>query len=177
MPSQTLVWGCWPTAPLALGKFRPWVLFGALPFGLVCVLAYSTPDLSLNGKMIYAAITYTLLTLLYTVVNIPYCALGGVITNDPTQRISLQSWRFVLATAGGMLSTVLMMPLVDLIGGEDKAFGFQGGIAVLSVVAFLMLAFCFSPPKNAWKRRRVPPRCVKTCATSGRTINGASSAC
>lgn len=124
------------------GKFRPWVLFGALPFGIVCVLAYSTPDLSLNGKMIYAVITYTLLTLLYTVVNIPYCALGGVITNDPTQRISLQSWRFVLATAGGMLSTVLMMPLVKLIGGENKALGFQGGIAVLSVVAFLMLAFC-----------------------------------
>lgn len=130
------------------GKFRPWVLFGALPFGIVCVLAYSTPDLSLNGKMIYAAITYTLLTLLYTVVNIPYCALGGVITNDPTQRISLQSWRFVLATAGGMLSTVLMMPLVKLIGGEDKALGFQGGIAVLSVVAFLMLAFCFFTTKE-----------------------------
>lgn len=64
------------------GKFRPWVLFGALPFGVVCVLAYSTPDLSMNGKMIYAAVTYTLLTLLYTVVNIPYCALGGVITSD-----------------------------------------------------------------------------------------------
>lgn len=130
------------------GKFRPWVLFGALPFGIVCVLAYSTPDLSLNGKMIYAAITYTLLTLLYTVVNIPYCALGGVITNDPTQRISLQSWRFVLATAGGMLSTVLMMPLVKLIGGENKALGFQGGIAALSVVAFLMLAFCFFTTKE-----------------------------
>lgn len=130
------------------GKFRPWVLFGALPFGIVCVLAYSTPDLSLNGKMIYAVITYTLLTLLYTVVNIPYCALGGVITNDPTQRISLQSWRFVLATAGGMLSTVLMMPLVKLIGGENKALGFQGGIAVLSVVAFLMLAFCFFTTKE-----------------------------
>ena len=49
------------------GKFRPWVLFGALPFGIVCVLAYSTPDLSMNGKMIYAAITYTLLTLLYII--------------------------------------------------------------------------------------------------------------
>lgn len=136
------------------GKFRPWILFGAIPFGIVCVLAYTTPDLSLNGKMVYAAITYTLLTLLYTVVNIPYCALGGVITNDPTQRISLQSWRFVLATAGGMLSTVLMMPLVNLIGGDDKAFGFQGGIAVLSVVAFLMLAFCFFTTKE---RIQVPP--------------------
>ncbi|MCL9673045.1 glycoside-pentoside-hexuronide family transporter [Citrobacter sp. MNAZ 1397] len=136
------------------GKFRPWILFGAIPFGLVCVLAYSTPDLSHSGKLIYAAVTYTLLTLLYTVVNIPYCALGGVITDDPKQRISLQSWRFVLATAGGMLSTVLMMPLVNLIGGDDKAFGFQGGIAVLSVVAFMMLAFCFFTTKE---RIQVPP--------------------
>ncbi len=125
------------------GKFRPWIIFGALPFGVVCVFAYSSPELSMTGKMAYASITYTLLTLMYTVVNIPYCALGGVITNDPQQRISLQSWRFVLATAGGMLSTVLMMPLVNLIGGDNKALGFQGGIAVLSVVAFLMLAFCF----------------------------------
>ena len=61
------------------GKFRPWILFGAIPFGLVCVLAYSSPDLSHNGKLIYAAVTYTLLTLLYTVVNIPYCALGGAL--------------------------------------------------------------------------------------------------
>lgn len=136
------------------GKFRPWIIFGALPFGVVCVLAYSTPDLSASGKMIYAAVTYTLLTLLYTVVNIPYCALGGVITNDPKQRISLQSWRFVLATAGGMLSTVLMMPLVNLIGGEDKIAGFQGGIAVLAVVAFMMLAFCFFTTKE---RIQAPP--------------------
>jgi len=136
------------------GKFRPWIIFGALPFGVVCVLAYSTPELSASGKMLYAAVTYTLLTLLYTVVNIPYCALGGVITNDPQQRISLQSWRFVLATAGGMLSTVLMMPLVNLIGGEDKVAGFQGGIAVLAVVAFMMLAFCFFTTKE---RIQAPP--------------------
>lgn len=136
------------------GKFRPWIIFGALPFGVVCVLAYSTPDLSANGKMLYAAVTYTLLTLLYTVVNIPYCALGGVITNDPKQRISLQSWRFVLATAGGMLSTVLMMPLVNLIGGTNKIVGFQGGIAVLAVVAFMMLAFCFFTTKE---RIQAPP--------------------
>lgn len=159
------------------GKFRPWILFGAIPFGLVCVLAYSSPDLSHNGKLIYAAVTYTLLTLLYTVVNIPYCALGGVITDNPTQRISLQSWRFVLATAGGMLSTVLMMPLVNFIGGEDKALGFQGGIAVLSVIAFLMLAFCFSPPKSVSKRRRAAPRCVKTCAISGAMTSGGWLAC
>lgn len=130
------------------GKFRPYVLFGAVPFGIVCVFTYSTPELSMGGKMIYAAVTYTLLTLMYTVVNIPYCALGGVITADPTQRISLQSYRFVLATAGGMLSTVLMMPLVNLLGGEDKAFGFQAGIGVLALAAVLMLAFCFATTKE-----------------------------
>lgn len=136
------------------GKFRPWILFGAVPFSVTCVFAYSTPDLSLSGKMIYAAVTYTLLTLMYTVVNIPYCALGGVITNNPQQRISLQSWRFVLATAGGMLSTVLMMPLVTLIGGEDKALGFQGGIALLAGVAFIMLAICFATTQE---RVQAPP--------------------
>ncbi len=80
--------------------------------------------------------------------------MGGVITNDPTQRISLQSRRFVLATAGGMLSTVLMMPLVNLIGGDNKPLGFRGGIAVLSVVAFMMLAFCFFTTKE---RVEAPP--------------------
>ncbi|MBW7984264.1 glycoside-pentoside-hexuronide family transporter [Enterobacillus tribolii] len=130
------------------GKFRPYVLFGAIPFGIVCVFAYSAPDLSPGGKMIYAAVTYTLLTLMYTVVNIPYCALGGVITADPAQRISLQSYRFVLATAGGMLSTVLMIPLVNLIGRGDQAAGYQGGIAVLAAVAVVMLAICFATTRE-----------------------------
>ncbi len=154
------------------GKFRPWVLFGALPFGIVCVLAYSTPDLSMNGKMIYAAITYTLLTLLYTIVNIPYCALGGVITNDPTQRISLQSWRFVLATAGGMLSTVLMMPLVNLIGGDNKPLGFRwryrgpfrGGIHDAGICFFTTKERVEAPPTTTSMR--------KIYVISGKTTSG-----
>jgi len=135
------------------GKFRPYLLLGALPFGVSCVLAYSTPSLGLTGKMVFAAITYTLLTLLYTVVNIPYCALGGVITGDDTQRISLQSYRFVLATAGGMLSTVLMVPLAAWIGGANHASGYQGAIAVLAVAAVAMLLACF-----ATTRERVLPK-------------------
>ncbi len=135
------------------GQFRPYLLFGAVPFGLSCVLAYSTPAMGLGGKMIFAAVTYTLLTLMYTVVNIPYCALGGVVTGDDTQRISLQSYRFVLATAGGMLSTFLMVPLVSWIGGADKAVGYRGAIAVLAVVAVAMLVACF-----ATTRERVAPK-------------------
>ena len=135
------------------GQFRPYLLFGAVPFGLSCVLAYSTPGLGLTGKMIFAALTYTLLTLMYTVVNIPYCALGGVVTGDDTQRISLQSYRFVLATAGGMLSTVLMVPLATWLGGADKAAGYRGAIALLAVAAVVMLLACF-----ASTRERVLPK-------------------
>ena len=135
------------------GQFRPYLLFGAVPFGLSCVLAYSTPSLGLTGKMIFAAVTYTLLTLMYTVVNIPYCALGGVVTGDDTQRISLQSYRFVLATAGGMLSTVLMVPLATWIGGADQATGYRGAIALLAVAAVVMLLACF-----ATTRERVVPK-------------------
>ena len=135
------------------GQFRPYLLWGAVPFGLTCVLTYSTPSLGLTGRMVFAAITYPLLTLMYTVVNIPYCALGGVITADDTQRISLQSYRFVLATAGGMLSTLLMVPLAGWIGGADKASGYQGAIAVLAVAAAAMLLACF-----ATTRERVMPK-------------------
>ena len=130
------------------GRFRPYLLWGAVPFGLSCVLAYSTPDLGLGGKMVFAAVTYPLLTLMYTVVNIPYCALGGVITADDTQRISLQAYRFVLATAGGMLSTVLMVPLASWIGGANKASGYQGAIAILAVAAAFMLLVCFATTKE-----------------------------
>lgn len=125
------------------GQFRPFILFGAIPFAISCILVYSIPPLDMTGKMIYAAVTYILLMVLYTFVNIPYCALGGVITTDDRDRMSLQSYRFVLATAGGMLSTVLMVPLANFIGGGDKAVGYQGTIAILAVVACLMLFFCF----------------------------------
>jgi len=125
------------------GKFRPYLLFGAIPFGLVCTLTYTTPHFGETGKLIYAAVTYTVLMLLFSFVNVPYCSLGDTITDDPKERISLQTWRFVISGFGGMLSTVLLMPLVNLIGGE-KAHGFTVGIGILSVVAVVMLLICFA---------------------------------
>jgi GPH family glycoside/pentoside/hexuronide:cation symporter len=130
------------------GKFRPYLLWASVPFGVLCVLTYSTPQMTAANKMIFAAATYTALTLAYTVVNIPYCALGGVITGDPTQRISLQSYRFFLATAGGMLSTVLMVPLANLINASDKAAGYQGAIAILALAAVIMFVVCFATTRE-----------------------------
>ncbi len=125
------------------GKFRPYLLFGAIPFGVVCTLTYTTPNFGETGKLVYAAVTYTVLMLLFSFVNVPYCSLGDTITDDPKERISLQTWRFVISGIGGMLSTVLLMPLVNLIGGE-KAHGFAVGIGILSVVAAIMLLICFA---------------------------------
>lgn len=65
------------------GQFRPYLLWLALPFGILSVLAFTTPDLSDTNKVIYAFVTYTLLMMVYTAINIPYCSLGGVLTADP----------------------------------------------------------------------------------------------
>ncbi len=78
------------------GQFRPYLLWFALPFGAISILTFVTPDFSLSGKIIYASITYILLMLAYTAINIPYSALGGVLTNNPQERVSVQSYRFVL---------------------------------------------------------------------------------
>ena len=145
------------------GRFRPYILWGAVPFGLSCVLAYSTPNLGLGGKMVFAAVTYPLLTLMYTVVNIPYCALGGVITADDTQRISLQAYRFVLATAGGMLSTVLMVPLASWIGGQTGRRATRGRSP----------SSRWPPPSCCWSvlppRKSVSSPSARRRARSGRT--------
>lgn len=134
------------------GKFRPYILFGAVPFGILSVLAFTTPDFSDQGKMIYAFVTYTLLMLGYTAVNIPYCALGGVMTADPQERVSLQSYRFVCAFIGGLLVSALTLPLVDLLGEGDKAKGYQQTILLMSIAGVVMFLLCF-----AGTRERVQP--------------------
>jgi len=130
------------------GKFRPYILFGALPFGIISVMAFTTPDFSAEGKMVYAFVTYTLLMLVYTAVNIPYCALGGVLTADPKERVSVQSFRFVCAFIGGLLVSSLTLPLVDLLGAGDKAKGYQLTIAVMSVIGVAMFLLCFAGTKE-----------------------------
>ncbi|MEQ9306727.1 MAG: MFS transporter, partial [Marinoscillum sp.] len=77
------------------GKFRPFLLFGAVPFGIIGVLSFTTPDLTTDGKLIYAYITYTLMMMAYTAVNVPYGSLMAVMTGDGVERTSLASWRFI----------------------------------------------------------------------------------
>ncbi|VFT77195.1 Xyloside transporter XynT [Klebsiella aerogenes] len=136
------------------GKFRPWILFGAIPFGLVCVLAYSSPDLSHNGKLILRRRDLHAADPALHRGEYPLLRAGRRDHRQPHTAHLAAVLALRAGDGGGMLSTVLMMPLVNFIGGEDKALGFQGGIAVLSVVAFLMLAFCFFTTKE---RVEAPP--------------------
>ncbi len=101
------------------GKFRPYILWLALPFALAGVLAFTTPNFDLTGKIIYAYITYTLMMMVYTAINIPYSSLMGVISASPAQRASFSQYRFMFAFSGGLLVQALTLPLVNTIGGDN----------------------------------------------------------
>ena len=101
------------------GKFRPWILWTALPFGLIMALTFTTPPFGMTGKIIYAYITYILYTLIYTANNVPYGALLGVMTSDDKERTSLSSFRFAGAYFGGIITQGLLIYLVLFFGNTD----------------------------------------------------------
>src|ERR1700739_3886463 len=85
------------------GRFRPWLLWTAVPFGVIGILTFTTPNMSLPSKLVYAWVTYLLLRLVYAVNNVPYASLTGVMTGDPDERTSIASWRQVFANAAGFI--------------------------------------------------------------------------
>ncbi len=101
------------------GKFRPYILWFALPFAFAGVLTFTTPDLSLTGKIIYAYVTYTIMMMIYTAINIPYSSLMGVISASPKQRASFSQYRFMFAFTGGLIVQALTLPLVNSIGADN----------------------------------------------------------
>jgi sugar (glycoside-pentoside-hexuronide) transporter len=123
------------------GKFRPWVLWTAVPFGMFSLLAFSTPDLGEQGKIYYAAITYTLLVTIYAANNLPYAALSGVLTGNMSERNSLSSYRFVAVMIAQFVIQVLLLPLVLWLGDGDQAVGFRRtmmGFAIIGTIFFII---------------------------------------
>lgn len=137
------------------GQFRPYLLWLALPFAIISILAFTTPDISDGNKIIYAFVTYTLLMIAYTAINIPYCALGGVLTADAKERVTVQSYRFVFGMLGGVIVAALTMPMVEYFGAGDKAKGYQITMIIMSLMGLIMFILCFlgtkervKPPEN-----------------------------
>jgi len=146
------------------GRYRPWMLWVAVPYGALAVAAFFTPDVDMGTKLVYAYISYALLMTAYTAVNVPYSALGGVMTGDSEERGNLQTWRFAMAMVGGFLVTGSIFPLAKILGGGDLPANYQVGfplamslMAVIAVVCFL-LCFRFTkehvPPDPAHAKRK-----------------------
>ncbi|WP_417706407.1 MFS transporter [Rheinheimera aquimaris] len=125
------------------GKFRPYILWLALPMAAAGVLTYSTPDISEGGKLIWAYATYTLMMLIYTAINIPYSALSGVMTADSQQRTTLISFRFIGGFTGGILVTYLTPKLVPWLGQGNDVLGWQLTMAIFGIAAALMFLATF----------------------------------
>ena len=125
------------------GKFRPWILFTAVPLGVIALLAFSTPHFSYKGKLIYAVVTYTLLLLLYAANNLPYSALSGVITGDMKERNSLSSYRFVAVMFAQFFVQVFMLAIIETAGGGDKSVGIEKVMTWLAIIGTVMLLITF----------------------------------
>lgn len=114
------------------GQFRPYLLWFAIPFGVMCMLTFYTPDFSYTGKLIYAYVSYTLLSLLYSAINVPYCAMINNISQSSVERVSLQSWRFAMSSAGGLLVSVAALPAVAWLGKGNIQHGYFYAMVLIS---------------------------------------------
>lgn len=149
------------------GRYRPWMLWIAIPYGIIAVAAFVTPDVGMGAKLVYAYVSYALLVTAYSLINIPYSALGGAMTSDSEERANLQTWRFGLAMVGGFLVTTSVLPLARILGGggepENLQLGFPLAMTILGIIAVAGFLGCFAltrervyhdegrPKRNAWQ--------------------------
>jgi sugar (glycoside-pentoside-hexuronide) transporter len=130
------------------GRFRPWLLWTALPFGVIGVLTFTTPDLSSGAKLMYAWVTYLLLRLIYTMNNVPYASLTGVMTDDPNERNSIATYRQLFANAAGFIVQSLAIPMVVFLGRGSSARGYQMTMGIFLVTSVIMFLIAFAVSKE-----------------------------
>jgi GPH family glycoside/pentoside/hexuronide:cation symporter len=135
------------------GKFRPWILWTAIPWAVVMVLAYTTPKgWSYAALIAYAGITNTLLMTLYSMNNMPYSALGGVMTGNLDDRASLNSFRFIAVNIAQFIVGGLTLPLVAKFAvGHDRAYGWQMTMTVWAVLCLILFFITFTTTRERIK--------------------------
>jgi len=139
------------------GKFRPYILWMAVPFGIIGVMTFTSPGFSAAANLVYSYVTYTLMMMVYSAINVPYASLMGVMTPNIKDRTTLSTFRFIFAFAGSILVLACAEPLVSVfsktsLGIPDVQKGWQLTMMVFAVIAVVLFYFTF-----AWTRERVKP--------------------
>ncbi|MEM9758020.1 MAG: MFS transporter [Pseudomonadota bacterium] len=137
------------------GKYRPYLLWGAIPYGACGYLMFAGPELSDTGKLVYAYLTYTAMMLAYTVVNVPYSALMGVISPSSIERTKVASYRFICAFLAGWLIATFVGPLKNMLGGGDEAQGFRLTMIIFAIASVALFWVTFATTRE---RVKVKPR-------------------
>ena len=130
------------------GKFRPWILWTSVPFGVIALLAFSTPNFSEGGKVAYALITYILLVIVYSANNLPYSSLSGVLTGDMSERNSISSYRFVGVTIAQFVVQGLLLPMVLIFGDGDQTVGFEKVMTIFAITGIIFFIITFLTTKE-----------------------------
>lgn len=139
------------------GKFRPYILFGAVPYAILAILTFTTPNLGEIGKIIYAGATYVLLMTAYAAINLPYSALGAVMTDDTYERAGLNTYRFIAGFSGQFIVTGLALTLAEFFGHGNKAQGFQYTVLMFAILSLIFFFITFQTTKE----RVQPPKAQK----------------
>lgn len=155
------------------GRFRPYLLFLAVPFGVIGILTFLTPPFGQTGKIVYAFITYALMMMVYSAINVPYASLLGVMSPDPADRNTLATYRMTFAYLGSFLALLLFMPLVNAFGGGNSGgpmlgwltapqAGWLMAVGVIAVVCVLLFLGCFALTKERVRPVRQGKTSLKT---------------
>jgi GPH family glycoside/pentoside/hexuronide:cation symporter len=136
------------------GKFRVWMLRGIIPYTVLGIAMFITPNFSVGGKIVYAYITYTLVMIAYSMVNVPYGALLGVISPNSDERTKLASYRFIGAFSGNIISTGTFLYLVKSLGSGNDKLGYPLAMTVFAVAAAMLFLYTVSSTKERVK----PPK-------------------
>lgn len=139
------------------GSFRPYILWGAIPYGLCGYAMFASPELSDSGKLIYAYVTYTAMMLAYTAINVPYSSLMGVISPSSIERTKVASYRFVCAFGAAWIIGTFVGPLKNILGGGDEVLGFRLTMIIFAVISIVLFWVTF-----ATTRERVSPPIEKS---------------